>query len=75
VKTVLLKVKDSLELNALPKEKISDFVLSNGPDINEVTDSILEGGGIVALISIPIVLLLILGTIGCVKCNKKVKCF
>jgi len=46
------KIEDTIELNAIPKEKIKNYVI-NHPLVNEMA----EGGGILMVISIPLLVL------------------
>jgi len=68
------KMKDSIEMNFIPKEKILEFVKEKASPLEGLIDRIQSSGGLLVLIVLPTVLVLLVVTLLLVRCSKSPKC-
>lgn len=61
-------IKDSVEINAIPKDDIKQSFLEN-----ETVTSVLDSGGLLGLIMIPCLVSLVVGIYCLIQCTKKAK--
>jgi hypothetical protein len=74
VNRIFTQVKDSIEMNFIPKEKIMDQVKEHASGYATQIEEIQKSGGLLVLVVLPSVVLLLVIVVLLVKCSKSPKC-